>query len=98
MRRPGPHLMVHAIPFHPRNAVAISKDPAFSCGCRGPRASPHCASDHAVVMPDRHESKGAMPYCPLVAQDATELCISQAPHNLNANIKNLAVSSSAFDC
>jgi len=24
-RRPGPHLMVHAIPFHPRNAVAIPK-------------------------------------------------------------------------
>jgi hypothetical protein len=25
-----PHLMVHAIPFHPRNAVAIPKDLAFA--------------------------------------------------------------------
>ena len=29
IRRPDPHLMVHAIPFHPRNVVAIPKDPAF---------------------------------------------------------------------
>ena len=27
-RRPS-HLMIHKIPFHPRNAVAIPKDPAF---------------------------------------------------------------------
>jgi len=32
MRRPGPLLMAHAIPFHLRNVVAIPKDLAFpSC-------------------------------------------------------------------